>query len=152
MKHLLSFLLVVALISSGQQFAAAAAAAVPNPHASDWYNEKQRPKSPMLQVYENAIEPIDLKIALANVLATCGIRGQEWHRKMLAVLDERRHQSSIEEIRQRLSPRDVASAKRFDQIVIDGETQFHLGGEPKEAACRSEAKMPFVLNDMAFKP
>lgn len=50
-----------------------------NPHADDWYIEKHRPKSPLLQAYENAVEPIDQKIALANILTECGIRGAAWH-------------------------------------------------------------------------
>lgn len=122
-----------------------------DPQADDWYNEKQRPKSPLLQAYENAVEPIDQKIALANILAECGIRGPEWHQQMLAALNDRKLQPSIEEMRQRLLPSDLAAAKRFDQIVIDGAMKFNLGGQSKEAACRAIANMPFASNETAFQ-
>ena len=125
--------------------------AEPEQHADDWISEKERPKSPLLQAYENAVEPIDQKIALANVLAKCGIRGREWHRQMLTVLDDRKRQPSIDEMQQRLSPSDAAVAKRFDQIVIDGSMKFHLGDQLDTTACSSIANMPFVLNDRAFQ-
>ena len=123
----------------------------PDSHAGDWYDEKQRAKSPLLQAYENAVEPIDQKIGLANVLTECGIRGTAWHQQMLATLEDRKHQPSIDEMGQRLSAIDAAAAKRFDQIVIDGQSGFMLTGQPKEAACRSIANMPFAANDATFQ-
>lgn len=121
-----------------------------DPQSDAWYREKQRTKSPLLQAYENSVEPIDEKIGLANILAECGIRGPEWHRKMLAVLEARKRQPQIEEMWQRLSPSEIAAAKRFDQAVIKGVRAVHLGGQSKAAACRQIANMPFATNDSTF--
>ena len=118
--------------------------------AGDWYKEQHRQKSPLLQAYENAVEPIDQKTGLANVLVTCGIRGDAWHQQILSGLDQLRHSQSNEEMRQRLTPADAATAQRFDQIVIDGETHFNLGGRSKEAACRSIANMPWASGTVPF--
>lgn len=124
---------------------------VGDPRAGDWSNEKERPKSALLQAYENAVEPIDQKIGLANVLTKCGIRGPDWHQQMIAILENRKRLPTIEEMRQRLSRRDAASAKRFDQIVIDGNVNFILGGTSEEAACRGIANAPFAANDATFQ-
>lgn len=71
---------------------------------------------------------------------------------MLAALENVKREPSVEEMRQRLSSSEAVSAKRFDQLVMDGVVKFNLGGQPKVAACRSIANTPFVSNDMAFQP
>jgi hypothetical protein len=73
-----------------------------NPKADDWVDEKDRQKSALLQSYENAMEPIDQKIGLANVMLICGIRGNEWYKDTVATLEQYRRQPRFEEMRNRL--------------------------------------------------
>ncbi len=131
--------------SSGQSEAALAL------ESNRWFVEKQRSKSPLLQAYENAVEPINQRIGVATVLAECGIRGPEWLQQRVAELVDQKRQPSIEEMRRRLSPSEAAYAERFEKIVVDSIVSFHLGHGSKADACREIAEMPFALNDAAFQ-
>ena len=123
-----------------------------NPQPDDWFNEKNRQKSPLLQAYENAMEPINRKIGLANVMLKCGIRGNEWHTETVATLELYRLQPRFEEMRSRLSPLEAAAAEKFNRIVTNGTVEFYLGGTDMNDACRTISNMPFVNNESAFLP
>lgn len=123
----------------------------PDPNAGDWSREKERKKSPLLQAYENAVEPIDQKIGLAKVLQKCGIRGPGWLQQMVSNLENRKYQASISEMGLRLTSNEAAEAKRFERSVIDGTIKFNLGGSSKEEACTGIANAPFAASDATFK-
>jgi len=116
-----------------------------------WIREKERAKSPLLQAYENAVEPIYQKIGLANVMLECGIRGTAWHQQTVGTLDAYTQQPQFEEMRGRLVADDANSAARFKQLVIDGTVSFHLGDD-KASDCSRISNAPFVHNEAAFRP
>lgn len=116
-----------------------------------WMREKERVKTPLLQAYENAVEPIYQKIGLSNVMLECGIRGAAWHQQTVAILNAYSQQPQFEEMRGRFTADDAASATRFRQLVIDGTVSFHLGND-KAKACSLLANAPFVHNEAAFRP
>jgi hypothetical protein len=123
-----------------------------NPEADDWGNEKYRKKSPLLQAYENAMEPISQKIGLANVMLKCGIKGNEWHNETIASLEQYRREPRFEEMRNRLTAPEASAAQEFNRVVTNGTIEFNLGGGDVSKACLSISNMPFVNNESAFLP
>ncbi len=123
-----------------------------NPEADDWSNEKYRKKSPLLQAYENAMEPISQKIGLANVMIKCGIKGNEWYNETITSLEQYRREPRFEEMRNRLTAPEASAAQEFNRVVTNGTVEFNLGGGDVSEACRSISNMPFVNNESAFLP
>jgi hypothetical protein len=123
-----------------------------NPKADAWVDEKNRQKSPLLQAYESAMEPINQKVGLANVMLQCGIRGNEWYKDTAAALEQYRRQPRFEEMRNRLSAPEAAAAQKFDRNVRDGTVEFNLGDGDVSEACRRISNMPFVNDESVFVP
>ena len=121
------------------------------PIKNDWITERERPKSPLLQVYENAVEPLYWKMGLAKIVLECGIRGQAWHQQTVAALEAFSRQPQFEEMRVRLTVEDAGAATRFKQFVIDGAVKLFLG-DGKASSCSTIANAPFVQNEATFLP
>lgn len=107
-----------------------------------WMAEKQRPKSAGLQAYEDAAEPIDQQIAIANVLGLCGLRSGDWYRAEDDELEGQRVGPVVGPLFQQLSGDERFQARSFDRIVAHGVERFWLG--PSGNDCHEVAKQPFA--------
>lgn len=113
--------------------------------------EAEKDKYPVLAAYEKSVEKTDTEIGLAKVLIECHIRGEQWYQQTMAMLESRRQQPSVREMRDRLAPSSKIIAARFEEETIEGEQKWLIGEGSKRKDCRSIAEMPFVSNGSAFQ-
>ncbi len=114
--------------------------------------KKEQPKSAALQAYEDAAEPIDQKLAVANIVAECQIQDQDWYLAATRRLEEYRAGPEIGPLFSRLTDIEKEQARRFDQSVVDEMRKFHVGGDPLDVACRKIAALPFPYRADAVEP
>ena len=115
-------------------------------------NEQRRQKSPALQAYETAMEPIDYKIGLANVVLTCGIKSVAWYSGIVENLQHFRREPRFEQIRMQLSSEEIAEAQNYDQTVADAAVHLYAGANASRQSCQAIMEMPFTSGDVAFLP
>lgn len=96
-------------------------------YSDEWTERKYNPSSGALGAYQEAVEPIDLRIGTANALLTCNLRSIAWYRSETEVLEAARREPGIQALWARLNEQERGEAQRFDHVVVDGKVRFLLG-------------------------
>jgi hypothetical protein len=106
--------------------------------------------NPRIAAYQQVAASIDRKIAVANVVADCGIRDMDWYNSVTRRLEDYRNGPAVAPLMMVMNSAELREAQGFDmQITRQHEQWLRPNGR---SDCARIAREPFPYNDAAYDP
>lgn len=103
-----------------------------------------------IAAYQRVAESIDKKIAIANVVADCGIRSMDWYGATVRQLEAYRNGPRVAPLLMAMDREELREAQGWSmQITRRHERWLRPNGR---SDCARIARLPFPYNDAAYLP